>query len=437
MNEDKEVSDEGEHDDEAADERLVVCKQSEFAANVQLCGLGNGLKCLASFSAWLLFAYFHALCDWVDQFCESEFVFQLAFGFRCLVFGAKLLCSLLVCAFLGCSLLLLDPWTLNFCVGLWLAMVAMVSALTWPLLLVLLCVVGQLWLAFGFICVVGQLWLAFGFMLMLGLCFNFVHGFNMFSALVLALADFVGDGCSDLEIPMAADFVGDGGVPSANPDGPYHLEIPMAEEFSCAYRSKELLREIKRTLDRSIREIKRERQGLQNQEKKLITEIKKSAKLRQMDAIFRVVAGILHLGNIEFSEGKETDSSTPKDEKSYFHLRTAAELFMCDEKALEDSLCKRIIVTRYENITKCLDPDTTALSRDALAKIVYSQLFDWLMNKINNSIGQDPNSKVLIGMLDIYGFELSLAIYIYALCSFLKEKPVAAPTASVELFFCF
>jgi len=46
------------------------------------------------------------------------------------------------------------------------------------------------------------------------------------------------------------------------------------------------------------------------------------------DAIFRVVAGILHLGNIEFSEGKETDSSIPKDEKSRFHLRTAAELFM-------------------------------------------------------------------------------------------------------------
>ncbi|ONK77988.1 uncharacterized protein A4U43_C02F13040 [Asparagus officinalis] len=86
-----------------------------------------------SCSAWLLFAYFHALCDWVDQFCESEFVFQLAFGFRCLVFGAKLLCWLLVCAFLGCSLLLLGPWTLNFCVGLWLAMVAMVSALAWPL----------------------------------------------------------------------------------------------------------------------------------------------------------------------------------------------------------------------------------------------------------------------------------------------------------------
>lgn len=28
-----------------------------------------------------------------------------------------------------------------------------------------------------------------------------------------------------------------------------------------------------------------------------------------------------------------------------------------------------------------------------------------LVEKINNSIGQDPNSKSLIGVLDIYGFE--------------------------------
>ncbi|KAG1361430.1 putative Myosin-8 [Cocos nucifera] len=125
----------------------------------------------------------------------------------------------------------------------------------------------------------------------------------------------------------------------------------------------------------------------------------------EQDAIFRVVAAILHLGNIEFAEGKETDSSEPKDEKSWFHLRTAAELFMCDAKALEDSLCKRIIVTRDEQIIKSLDPEAAALSRDALAKIVYSRLFDWLVNKINNSIGQDPDSKNLIGVLDIYGFE--------------------------------
>ncbi|KAK4407291.1 Myosin-8 [Sesamum angolense] len=76
----------------------------------------------------------------------------------------------------------------------------------------------------------------------------------------------------------------------------------------------------------------------------------------EQDAIFRVIAAILHLGNIEFVKGKEIDSSMPKDEKSWFHLRTAAEMFM-------------------------------------------------LVEKINNSIGQDPNSRCLIGVLDIYGFE--------------------------------
>lgn len=44
----------------------------------------------------------------------------------------------------------------------------------------------------------------------------------------------------------------------------------------------ELLRENKRALDKSIREIERERQNLQNQEKKLIMEIKKTAKQGQM-----------------------------------------------------------------------------------------------------------------------------------------------------------
>uniref|UniRef100_A0A453Q2S2 Myosin motor domain-containing protein n=1 Tax=Aegilops tauschii subsp. strangulata TaxID=200361 RepID=A0A453Q2S2_AEGTS len=125
----------------------------------------------------------------------------------------------------------------------------------------------------------------------------------------------------------------------------------------------------------------------------------------EQEAIFRIVAAILHLGNVEFAEGDDVDSSKPKNEKSMFHLRTAAELFMCDEKALEDSLCKRIIVTRDENIVKTLDAEAAKGSRDALAKTVYSRLFDWLVTKINNSIGQDPTSKCLIGVLDIYGFE--------------------------------
>ncbi|CAK9144800.1 unnamed protein product [Ilex paraguariensis] len=77
----------------------------------------------------------------------------------------------------------------------------------------------------------------------------------------------------------------------------------------------------------------------------------------------------------------------------------------CDKNALEDSLCKRVIVTPDGNITKLLDPAAAVTSRDALAKTIYSRLFDWIVDKINNSIGQDPNAKSIIGVLDIYGFE--------------------------------
>ncbi|KAG5243498.1 myosin [Salix suchowensis] len=125
----------------------------------------------------------------------------------------------------------------------------------------------------------------------------------------------------------------------------------------------------------------------------------------EQEAIFMVVAAILHLGNIEFAKGGEIDSSVIKDQKSRFHLNMTAELLKCDAKSLEDALIQRVMVTPEEVITRTLDPLAAILSRDALAKTIYSRLFDWLVDKINNSIGQDPNSKSLIGVLDIYGFE--------------------------------
>ncbi|CAI0419960.1 unnamed protein product [Linum tenue] len=125
----------------------------------------------------------------------------------------------------------------------------------------------------------------------------------------------------------------------------------------------------------------------------------------EQEAIFRVVAAILHLGNIEFAKGAEIDSSKIKDDKSRFHLDTTAELLRCDPTNLEDALIKRVMVTPEEIITRTLDPENAVSSRDALAKTLYSRLFDWIVEKINVSIGQDPDSKSIIGVLDIYGFE--------------------------------
>ncbi|KAG4383596.1 hypothetical protein GLYMA_13G120800v4 [Glycine max] len=125
----------------------------------------------------------------------------------------------------------------------------------------------------------------------------------------------------------------------------------------------------------------------------------------EQDAIFRVVAAILHLGNIKFAKSEETDSSVLEDEESKFHLQTTAELLMCDPNSLEGALRERVMITPEEIIKRSLDPLGATVSRDGLAKTLYSRLFDWLVQKINISIGQDPSSKCLIGVLDIYGFE--------------------------------
>ncbi|XP_048430088.1 myosin-16-like isoform X7 [Pyrus x bretschneideri] len=125
----------------------------------------------------------------------------------------------------------------------------------------------------------------------------------------------------------------------------------------------------------------------------------------EQEAIFRVVAAILHLGNIDFANGEDNDSSVLKNDESLFHLQMTAELLMCNPRALEDALCKRVMVTPEEIIKRSLDPLGATVSRDGLAKTIYSRLFDWLVDKINFSIGQDPSSKCLIGVLDIYGFE--------------------------------
>lgn len=49
----------------------------------------------------------------------------------------------------------------------------------------------------------------------------------------------------------------------------------------------------------------------------------------------------------------------------------------CEPKALEDALCKRVMVTPEEVIQRTLDPLSAVVSRDGLAKTIYSRLFDW------------------------------------------------------------
>eukprot|EP00210_Caulerpa_lentillifera_P009028 g8617.t1 len=122
-------------------------------------------------------------------------------------------------------------------------------------------------------------------------------------------------------------------------------------------------------------------------------------------SICRTVAAVLHLGNVAFSEGEDADQSVVANEQSVFHLESASKLLGVDAEALKHSLTTRTRHTRDGPIVSPINVKAASDSRDSLAKTIYSRLFDWLVATVNKSIGQDPNTFAVVGVLDIYGFE--------------------------------
>ena len=113
----------------------------------------------------------------------------------------------------------------------------------------------------------------------------------------------------------------------------------------------------------------------------------------------------MHLGNICFIDNTDDEGCDFANDAAKGALADCAAVLKLDAEKLERSLRTRRIVLADEVIHKPLSAAAATHSRDALAKSLYSKLFDSLVDRINVSIGQDATSKAFIGVLDIYGFE--------------------------------
>lgn len=133
-----------------------------------------------------------------------------------------------------------------------------------------------------------------------------------------------------------------------------------------------------------------------------------------MDSIFQVLAGLVHLGDLslaERDEGQES-SSVELDEEI---LEKAAGLLGMDADELSSALRRRKVRVLHPGRESVHEvPRTTSQFRHALhslIKALYKRLFERLVDRINGSFqelssqSEDDFHRREIGILDIYGFE--------------------------------
>uniref|UniRef100_A0A8C1L434 Unconventional myosin-VI n=1 Tax=Cyprinus carpio TaxID=7962 RepID=A0A8C1L434_CYPCA len=125
--------------------------------------------------------------------------------------------------------------------------------------------------------------------------------------------------------------------------------------------------------------------------------------------MFRVVAGVLHLGNIDFEEAGSTSGGCVLKKTCGQSLEFCAELLGLDEEDLRVSLTTRVMHTtaggaKGTAIKVPLKVEQANSARDALAKAIYSRLFDHVVTRINQCFPFDASAH-FIGVLDIAGFE--------------------------------
>ncbi|XP_074471247.1 unconventional myosin-VI-like isoform X10 [Sebastes fasciatus] len=125
--------------------------------------------------------------------------------------------------------------------------------------------------------------------------------------------------------------------------------------------------------------------------------------------LFRVVAGVLHLGNIDFEEAGSTSGGCAIKNQSSQTLDHCAELLGLEEEDLRVSLTTRVMLTTAGGakgtvIKVPLKVEQANNARDALAKAVYSHLFDHVVTRANQCFPFDSSAN-FIGVLDIAGFE--------------------------------
>ncbi|WKY02867.1 hypothetical protein Q1695_016283 [Nippostrongylus brasiliensis] len=128
----------------------------------------------------------------------------------------------------------------------------------------------------------------------------------------------------------------------------------------------------------------------------------------EIESLWSVLAGVLHLGNLTFADSDKSTGDCHVEDRGT--LQKAAKCLSVTPDQLQKALTSQVVAARGDVVAKSLDVNAALYTRDALAKAVYERLFSWVVQKINESIAVEQTSRynkgTVIGVLDIYGFEI-------------------------------
>lgn len=127
----------------------------------------------------------------------------------------------------------------------------------------------------------------------------------------------------------------------------------------------------------------------------------------EQDQIWRLLAAILWIGNVTFTENDQEQAAIADASVPNF----IAYLLDVDAQALDKALTQRVVETtrggRRGSVYEVpLNTVQAKAVRDALAKAIYNNLFDWIVERVNKSLDAVGAKDKSIGILDIYGFEI-------------------------------
>ncbi|XP_013859201.1 unconventional myosin-Ih [Austrofundulus limnaeus] len=123
----------------------------------------------------------------------------------------------------------------------------------------------------------------------------------------------------------------------------------------------------------------------------------------ETEDLFGIIASVLHLGNVKF----DADARGYATLNNNSEMQWVSKLLGIPNQVLQQGLTHRKIEAKTEEVLSPFSVDHAVYARDALAKAIYGRTFNWLVNKINESLAnKDSSRKTVIGLLDIYGFEV-------------------------------